>query len=182
MIGFFGGSFDPIHNGHLNLAVQLKEKAGLKKVLFCPAFVSPFKTGQKSADGKHRLKMIELAIEGAPGFEVIDDELQRGGPSYTIDTIRELLKKYDRPFRLILGEDQWSGFPQWKEAEALISIAPPLIGRRGGGGSPLSVEIPQFDVSSSDVRARIRSGQWVGHLIPKQVSEYIQTQGLYLNG
>ncbi|MCB1113879.1 MAG: nicotinate (nicotinamide) nucleotide adenylyltransferase [Chlamydiia bacterium] len=182
MIGFFGGSFDPIHNGHLNLAVQLKENAGLEKVLFCPTFISPFKAEKQAAHAKHRLKMIEMAIHGAPGFELIDLEIKREGKSYTIDTIQELQKQYHQPFRLLLGEDQWAGFPQWKEAEKLISLAPPLVGRRGAGGTPFAVDIPLFDISSTEIRARVKAGQWVGHLVPEQVSEYILTQGLYLNG
>jgi nicotinate-nucleotide adenylyltransferase len=182
MIGFFGGSFDPIHNGHLNLAIRLKEAAGLEKILFCPTFISPFKTHFKPASPEDRLKMIELAIQGAPGFELTDLEIKRGGPSFTIDTIKEILKHSNQPIRLILGEDQWASFPLWKEADELISLAPPLIGRRGGGSLPFAVDIPLFDVSSTEVRARVKGGQWIDHLVPKPVSEYIYNQGLYRNG
>src|SRR5262249_44608705 len=104
-IGLLGGTFDPFHFGHLNLAIEMKEKQGLDQVWFCPARLSPFKLQEQATDGQHRLKMIQLAIEGLPFFQALDLELLREGPSYTIDTILELQRREGEgvQFYLILG-------------------------------------------------------------------------------
>lgn len=170
MIGFFGGSFDPIHFGHLNLAHELMKNGELEEVWFCPAFISPFKLKGSLVSPSDRLHMIELAIKGVPQFKVIDEEIKRGGPSYTIDTIKELTRDTGRSFRLLLGEDQWDDFSKWKESEQLLDLAPPLIGGR------------VLDISSTEIRERLKKGGWIDDLVPKEVSEYIYNKGLYLNG
>lgn len=180
MIGFFGGTFDPIHLGHLNLAIQLKEAAKLKEIWFCPAFCSPFKKDSLTPP-QDRLNMLKLTLEGAPGLKVIEDEIVKEGPSYTIDTIRKLMKETGHTFRLILGEDQIENFSKWKEAEELKKLAPPLFGKRGVSQNSQALSIPLFDVSATEVRNRVKAGQWIGHLVPTQVSHYIHKKGLYLD-
>ena len=131
MIGFYGGSFDPIHFGHLNLAIELKERCGLDEVWFCPANISPYKQHQAPQGGKNRLKMIQMAIRNIPGFKVLDLEILRAGPSYTVDTLEELIAKIGPgKLRLILGEDALQGFFNWKDPQKIIEIAPPLVGAR----------------------------------------------------
>lgn len=173
MTGFLGGSFDPIHLGHLNLAISLKEAAGLDHVIICPAWVSPFKEGKKMASPEHRLNMCRLAIEGLKGFEVLDYEIKKGGPSYTIDTIKYL----NRPLRLLLGDDQLEAFSRWKEADLLKQLAPPLVGSRlkKEGENP----IPIMEISSTLIRERLKSGLPCVHLVPYKVLDYIFKNDLY---
>ena len=170
-VGFLGGSFDPIHFGHLNLAISLKESAGLKKILICPAGNSPFKKAPHVA-AHHRLKMCQLAVEDLDGFVVIDDEIKRDGPSYTIDTIRGL----NESVRLLLGDDQLESFDKWKESEELKRLAPPLIGSRF---NKEGANIPIIEISSTLVRERLKKGLPCLHLVPHKVLDYIFKNGLY---
>lgn len=173
MTGFLGGTFDPIHFGHLNLAINLKEKAGLDKIIICPAWVSPFKEGQKMASPQHRLAMCRLAIEGLKGFEVLDYEIKKAGPSYTIDTIKYL----NRPLRLLLGDDQLKDFSKWKEADLLKKLAPPLVGTRFQKEGETT--IPIMEISSTDIRQRLKAKEPCVHLVPHKVLDYIFKNDLY---
>ena len=164
MIGFFGGSFDPIHFGHIALAIDLLEAHKLKKVLFCPAFCSPFKAGRPPiASPEHRLAMLKLALDH-PQFEITTLELDRRGPSYTIDTIHALQLK---GLRLLLSEEAAAHLDKWKEAQELVRLAPPLIGPR------------QIPISSTQIRDRLKKRLYCGHLVPAQVLKYIEIHGLY---
>jgi nicotinate-nucleotide adenylyltransferase len=196
-IGFFGGTFDPIHFGHLNLALSMLEIQGLDEVLFCPAGLSPHKLDEKPSIAKeHRKKCIEIAIEPIKKFKLLDNELQKIGPSYTIDTIRELLSgshKNDE-IRLILGEDILGKLSLWKDIELLLSIAPPLIGSRQSkvknsidSLSPSliktvnegMVSIPMLEISSTTIRQRLRERKYCGFLVPSKVLDYIYEHHLY---
>lgn len=183
-IGFFGGSFDPIHFGHLNLAIQMLEKGGLDQILFCPALISPFKADQPPvASAQHRLAMIKLILE--PFFAVTSCEIERTGPpftpSYTIDTIRGLDQK-NTEYRLILSDESAANFGQWKEAEELAQLAPPLVGSRSGGANKTfaTVKTGLFDVSSREIRRRLAEKKYCKHLVPSIVLDYIDEYGLYL--
>lgn len=193
-VGFFGGSFDPIHLGHLNLAVNLLEKKGLDQIFFSPANISPEKSANPPAASKEdRRAMTQLAIEGVEGLSLVDIELQREGPSYTIDTIHQLMQEHPGvQFHLILGEDVLAGLPSWKEILSLLKLAPPLVGSRPLAlvaprlpGEILSliepgqVEIPLMEISSSDLRQRLLQKKYCGHLIPFKVLAYIGANGLY---
>ncbi len=193
MIGFFGGSFDPVHFGHLNLAIQMLEKHRLSKILFCPAYVSPHKQGKPPAAPKHHRKaMAALAISPIKEFQLLDWELQQVGPSYTIDTIRELKRQHPQEsIRLILGEDALKEFFAWKEVEELVHLAPPLIGSRLGT-APADMppvlhkavlagitKTSEMEISSTDVRARLALGKYCGHLVPAKVLDYIHQNQLY---
>ncbi len=185
-IGFFGGSFDPIHFGHLFLALQLAEAHKLDSVLVCPAFHSPFKKGESSprASAQHRFEMVKRALEGIPHFEATSIEIDRGGPSYTIDTIRALPSN---EYHLLLSEEAASQFDRWKEADELIRLAPPLIGcRRDGSSSSLPESLKKgftptknMDLSSTDIRERLNKKLYCGHLIPAKALDYIFQHRLY---
>lgn len=188
-IGFFGGSFDPIHFGHINLALQLKEVHSLDEVIFCPAFCSPFKTASPPiAAPEHRVEMLKVAIEAIDGFKISTIEVDRKGPSYTIDTIRAL-KSDEVNFRLMLSEEAALRFDLWKEPEELIRLAPPLIGVRGYGNvvsgpfegafrkgiTPTKI----MEISSTEIRERLKKGLYCGHLIPAKALDYIHAYRLY---
>lgn len=186
-IGIFGGSFDPIHWGHLNMAISLMEACALDQVLFVPAGLSPFKEKTPPAvSGKHRLHMIELAIRGVKSFAALDWEIEKEGPSYTIDTVRRLSKDPDLQLHLLIGDDHLATFHRWKEADELIRLSPPLIACRAGsrqnGAStlaPYKIPIPLFDISSTVVRQRLIQKKYCDHLIPSSVLDYIEKHRLY---
>ncbi len=187
-MGFLGGTFDPIHFGHLNLAIELMERHKLDKVLFCPAGLSPGKEeAPPRAGAADRLEMVKLAIEPLPAFSVTDIELKRGGPSYTIDTLRALQKQLPlAQFHLLLGEDLLVGLSHWKEIENLLKLAPPLVGtRKLKSFPPLKsvatglTQIPLLDISSTQVRDRIEKDQYCGYLLPAKVLDYIAQHRLY---
>ncbi len=166
-IGFFGGSFDPIHFGHISLAIQLMESARLDEILFCPAYCSPFKaTAPPIANGPERLAMLKLALD-IPQFKVCTLELEKKEASYTIDTLRSL-KSEAVQLRLLLSDESAAQLEQWKETQELVALAPPLIGPRA------------IQISSTDIRARLKKRLYCGHLIPAKTLDYILANRLYL--
>lgn len=185
-IGFLGGTFDPIHLGHLNLAIELFERHKLNKVLFCPAGVSPGKEKvPPKAAATHRLEMVKLALEPLPDFFATDIELRRDGSSYTIDTLRALEQEFPKAqFYLLLGEDLFEGLSTWKEADNLLKLAQPLIGarqveKRGGLLLQGLTQIPLLDISSTQIRERLKKNKYCGHLLPSKVLDYIAHHRLY---
>jgi len=164
MIGFFGGSFDPIHLGHIALALELLEKNNLNEVIFCPASCSPFKSSAPPrVSDEHRLAMLTLALDH-PQFKLSSIEIDRGGASYTIDTIRTL----NLPsIRLILSKETATHLSDWKESKALIELAPPLIGSH------------KLDISSTEIRDRLKKNLYCSHLLPASVLNYIHKHQLY---
>lgn len=196
-IGFFGGTFDPIHIGHLNLLIELKEKCYLDRVLVCPAQVSPTKRDNPPlVMAEHRLKMVELALSDLEGVEVSEIELSLPPPSYTIETINHFLKKEgkDKEVYLLMSEEAASMIDAWKEPEKLLTLASPLIGTRHGydrshfEALPTSikvklekgrVQISAMDISSTNIRKRLQKGLYCGHLVPAKVLDYIYENRLY---
>lgn len=184
-VGFFGGSFDPIHIGHLGLALAMRESCGFDEILFVPARVSPFKQHQSpQASEAQRLEMIQLALADLPCFSVWDGELSRESPSYTIDSITTLKKTFSGDLHLILEASTAQTLPSWNEAAALMRLAPPFIGV--SGVAPASVlpgaayiTIPRFEVSSTLVRGRLAQGLYCGHLLVGSVLDYICRNSLY---
>lgn len=198
-VGYFGGSFDPIHLGHLNIAIELAERHKLDEVFICPTSQSPFKKEKPPiASKEHRRAMVTAAISPLPNFTLLDFELQKSMPCYTIDTIRELMTidehhKKKKNYFLLLGEDAIEHFHEWREVEELIKLATPLIGSRQtksfntkGLTSALSssiekgsTQIPIIEISSTEIRDRLQKGLYCGHLLPAKVWDYIQQHQLY---
>jgi nicotinate-nucleotide adenylyltransferase len=190
-IGFYGGTFDPIHFGHLNLAVQLLEIHHLDEVLFCPAYCSPLKSASPPhASPQHRLEMVRIALEGMPRCRLTSYEVDRNDPSFTIDTLRMIQGegKGEVKFRLLLSEEAAAHFDQWKDFRDLIRLAPPLIGTRSLPAlrssltetlCPGFTQTKIFDISSTEIRARLKKGLYCGHLVPGKVLDYIRVNGLY---
>lgn len=192
-IGLYGGSFDPIHYGHLNLALEILEKCRLTKIYFCPAALSPHKLASIPASSEHRMAMLKLAIEEVPQFSILESELSRSGPSYTIDTVEELLtRKEDKEYYLIIGADAAIHFSRWHRASELTSLIPILVGSRAGSptlqfdepGLELAiskglVETHLFDISSSEIRERLKADKYCGFLMPPKVLDYIYKYRLY---
>jgi len=200
-IGIYGGSFDPIHFGHINLAIEMLENAGLDEVWFCPANVNPFKLDDLPVSAEDRLSMLMLGLEGIPGCSILNAEILRPPPSYTIDTIKELLAgeaedPQGRQYYLLLGEDALESFPRWRSVHEIVTLVPLLIaGRSSSEGSGLRISDPrlreaiekgivatrQMDISSSEVRQRIAQGKCCRHLLPQKVLDYIHRHELYLH-
>lgn len=198
-IGLLGGTFDPIHYGHLNLAFELMEKRSLDEVWFIPARVSPLKMDNYPQAMENRLAMVQLAIEEIPQFHLKDLEKDRPSPSYTIDTIKIFVEEESaspnpHQFYLLLGDDAIKKFGRWHLPEEIIQLAPLLVGSRTGV-CPEAVEelspsiqrviqegvtkIPLMDISATGVRYRISHGLYCGHLVPAPVLNYIKNEGLY---
>ena len=198
-IGVLGGTFDPIHTGHLIVAEDVREKLGLSEVLFVPAGKPWLKLKEEKTitDGEHRLAMVRLAIKGNPFFKVSTMELDRPGPSYSIDTILELKNKLGPAVEIyfIAGPDALAELPRWKEPARLIEACRVVgIGRPGYAKVDLSVldmavpgvakrimmlDVPQIDISSKEIRKRVARGLSIRHLVPKAVEKYIQKYKLY---
>lgn len=183
-IGFFGGSFDPIHFGHLNLAVEILERCGLDEILFCPAFCSPFKTDRPpTASAEHRLEMLKRVMDGIPHFRITPIEIERQGASFTVETLRKLAQP-GVSYRLLLAEEAALHFDRWKEPEEIARLAPPIVGTRTGEALKGSlakavVKIPLFDLSSTVVRERIKKKLYCAHLVPGKALDYIAQHHLY---
>ena len=195
-IGFFGGTFDPIHLGHVNTVVQIKELANLKEVIVCTTFLAPHKVNKPPiASAEDRLQMTYLAFEGIPYVTVSDIEIKREGLSYTIDTLKEIAeKRKGQRLRLILEEDALANFHLWKEKDEILKIAPLLIGSRSYISQGFAekyfetfnfdlkkdyIKIKEMDISSTYIRDRLKKNLYCYHLLPKEVLDYIYKHRLY---
>ena len=188
-VGLFGGSFDPIHHGHLIVAQSAVEALGLDELRFVPARQQPFKAGAHRASAGERAAMVEQAIGGAPNFSVERSELERDGPSYTVDTLRALrAREPGAELVLLVGSDAAAGIPRWHEAPELGRLARIVAFGRGGVGTealPPGIEViavPAVEISSTAVRERVRRGQSIRYWVPDAVAEFIAAHGLYRDG
>lgn len=187
-IGIMGGTFDPIHCGHLLAAEQAREQAELDEVWFLPAGVPPHKRHEQITAAHHRLRMVELAIANHPAFRVNRCELERSGPSYTFDTIRALTEEHpNEQFFFIIGGDMVNSLHQWHRFPELIQLVR-FIGlhRPGSVWDPQQlaafvtyVEMPLWDVSSSLIREKVKAGRSIRYFVPQAVERYIKENGLY---
>lgn len=188
-LGVLGGTFDPIHLGHLVMASEVHAALGLDAVLLVPTAQQPFKDDDAGADASHRLAMC-AAVAGADArFEVSDVDVQRGGTTYTVDTLTDLAAIHaDAELFFIAGADSIAQLPRWKNPEHLMNLATFVgIARQGYPAPDLEpphvvVETPTMGVSSTEVRRRVRAGQPVRYLVPDIVVEYIDHHRLYLGG
>ncbi len=188
-LGLFGGSFDPVHCGHLLVAQAACEELRLDRLFFIPAAQSPFKPQSAPAPAAERLKLLRLALAGWTNGEVDEQELARGGTSFTIDTLRDYARRFPQAeLFYLIGADHVPTLPKWRDAAALAELAefvviprpgqapvpfPPPFRGRELGGFPLGV-------SSSQIRARVQAGLGLRGLVPDAVAEAVRNSGLYL--
>lgn len=199
--GFLGGSFDPIHMAHLMIAEACLDLAKLDHVRFVVAASPPHKQDRVLAPEKHRLAMARLAIEGNPRLLVDDREMRRSGPSWTIDTIREVLAENQGTERIawIIGADSLPELTLWRDIEELLelvdfvtavrpgtdvqaaleSLRPKLGGERVKRLADGVILMPRMEISSTDIRARVAAGRSIRYLVPDAVADYIADHGLY---
>lgn len=195
-LGILGGTFDPVHMGHLHMAEAVYERMQLEQIMFIPAYVAPHKVGLDFAPAEERFRMTQLAVEPYSQFVVSDIELRRSGVSYTIDTVRELSKIYaDRELYFIIGADSVVQLHTWNNIYDLLELATFVAAGRPGYEGVMEqvvatlgaeaakrivlLDTPEYDISSTDIRTRIRSGQSLAGLVPSDVEEYIRSHGLY---
>ncbi|MFN2317605.1 MAG: nicotinate-nucleotide adenylyltransferase [Gemmatimonadales bacterium] len=181
-VGILGGSFDPIHHGHLIVAQALREQLALDEVRLVPAGAQPFKGGRHAASAGHRANMVALATEGEPGLITDRSELERPGPSYTVVTLRELRARLPgAELLLLVGSDAAAELPTWHEAEEIPTLATVVAFRRPGEVAPApgAVAVPAVAISSTEVRARVRAGRSIRYWVPERVADYIATHRLY---
>ena len=185
-VGIFGGTFDPVHVGHLAIAHAALESVPLDQVLFVPARRAPLKEHGPVAGEADRLAMLELAVAGEPRFAVSRIELERDGPSYTVDTL-DALAGADALF-LILGGDALAALPRWKDADRIAELATLVVAERPGAperavnrwsASVVAFDAPRLDISSRELRARAARGRSLRYLVPEPVWRHIEARGLY---
>ncbi|MBD3426165.1 MAG: nicotinate-nucleotide adenylyltransferase [Candidatus Omnitrophica bacterium] len=186
-IGLLGGTFNPIHTGHLILAQECWSQLVLDKVIFVPAFMPPHKQMEKDVSAADRLNMLRMALEEDDRFEISTYEVDKEGVSYSIDTVRYMKKKYpDGDIFFLTGADSAESLSMWKEIEALLEESTFVIASRPGWGDNSPYEkkikriiIPSIEISSSDIRQRIGQRSPIDYLTPRQVVRYIRNKGLY---
>lgn len=196
-IAMLGGSFNPIHNGHIYIAQQFAEKLSLCKVLFIPTYIAPHKESKDLASAHHRLKMCEIAAKANPIFEASNIEIKRGGKSYTVDTLNKLKSLYpNSQLYLLCGADMFTSLHQWKNYSEIIKLAVICsIPRDEQGFDELSqyakklekdgaqtflLNTPKKIISSTHIRSLIKQGREINSLVPLEVMNYIKNNSLYM--
>jgi nicotinate-nucleotide adenylyltransferase len=180
-IGIYGGTFDPIHHGHLILAREAREKLGLEKLIFVPARIAPHKRAA-FASAEMRLSMLQAAVERENGLEVDDCELRRPPPSYTIDTVESIqARKSGADIYYLIGEDNLAGLANWRQFDRLQKLVRFVVLDRTGAeathGYPIIAR--KIDISATGIRKRVASGQSIRYLVPESVEEIIRRNNLY---
>lgn len=194
-LGVLGGTFDPVHAGHMALAKEAMRQLGLERVLFIPAGQPWRKAGRAVSSAEDRVAMLRLAVAGNPGLEVSTVEVDRPGPTYTVETLAKLKDEWpNKELVLILGEDALADLPNWREPERIQELATLVVARRGeGDGDDETAKtlgtladdgvtwltMPRIEISASAIRERVRSGLPVRDLVLEAVAEYIDEQGMY---
>ena len=189
-IGILGGTFDPIHVGHLVLAEQVRKKFQLERVIFIPSASPPHKTEQELSLAIHRFEMTKLALEGNPFFSVSDIELKREGLSYTVETLRKLKELYkNSEIYFLTGSDVLDEITTWKDPEEIYKLARIVIAVRPGfdkfdpedhfAKKSIVARITGVDISSTQIKEKVRKGESIKYLVPSKVEEYIRKRNLY---
>ena len=197
-IGVMGGTFDPIHNGHLAVAEEVRVRLNLAEILFVPAGQPWLRIDRPISPAEHRVAMVRLAITGKPYFKLSTMEIERPGPTYTVDTMVELQAQFGSGADLffILGWDSVVQLPEWKEPSRLITLCRLVAVSRPGHAEPdlkaleslipglarrvVLMDKPEIDISASDIRERVARGLSIRHLVPESVERYIKQHGLYV--
>ncbi|MFV9510978.1 nicotinate-nucleotide adenylyltransferase [Tepidibacillus sp. LV47] len=192
-VGILGGTFDPLHIGHFIMADQSLFYGGLDEIWFMPAHIPPHKLGRKITPVHHRIEMVKRAIENEPQFRLCTIELERDGPSYTLDTVKELNSRYPNiSFSFIIGGDMIEYLPNWYRIEELLSLIQ-FIGlvRPGYSLDNLTskekqiikhvkmIPMPQLEISSTLIRQWVKEGRPLRHVVPNPVEQYIKENHLY---
>ena len=200
LLGILGGTFDPIHDGHLAIASAVRSALSLAEVLFIPAGIPPHKPGQAISPAEDRRAMVALAIAGLPWFRLSTIELDRPGPSYAVDTLTALASDGahhgpPRPLEFILSAEAFAGFPTWHEPGRILELARLAVVPRAGARPVPSgwldehlpgwrarvdfVDVPLLSISASTIRDRVRAGESIEGLVPAAVGDYIREHHLY---
>jgi nicotinate-nucleotide adenylyltransferase len=198
-IGVFGGSFDPVHIGHLWIAEAALESLELAEIRWIPTAVSPLKPEGPVASDEHRLQMLRLAVSGCDEYVIDDREIRRGKLSYTVETVEELRAEHpETEIVIIIGSDSLATIPQWRDAERLLRLALPAVVQRGGWEEPdfsvleglvdqdridrirhCVIPMPLIEVSSREMRARVAAGRSLRFRTPRAVESLIKAEGIY---
>jgi nicotinate-nucleotide adenylyltransferase len=196
-VGVLGGTFDPIHLGHLIIAEEARACLELERVIFVPAGQPWLKAGQTLTPGQHRLRMVELAVASNPYFQVARNEVERSGPTYTIDTVAELQQELGggAALHLIMGMDALEQFHRWREPERLLELCKLVVANRPGhqavdvgnvmprypqaSGRVTLLSVPQIEISSTEIRLRAARGISFRYQVPEAVEQYILEHRLY---
>ncbi len=194
-VGILGGAFDPPHNAHIQVALEALRQFELERVILVPNGEPPQKKGATGAAKEDRYQMAALAVQPHDGLDVSRIELDRDGPSYTIDTIRLMKEDYPQGVCFILGADRLAEIETWKESSALLESVPFIVAPRAGislslfseppynrGASIYYLVMDEVDLSSTAVRGKIERGETVDGVVPRDVAEYIEERGLYRSG
>jgi nicotinate-nucleotide adenylyltransferase len=181
-IGIFGGTFDPIHHGHLILAREAAEALALEKVIFIPAAISPHKVGRQPTSGDARLAMVRAAVEGETSFAVDSLELERTSPSYAFDTVATLRQREPHAeFVFLIGEDNVARLPSWHRFAELENLVQFVVLERSGLKSEHGYPAIRrhIDISATDIRNRVARGQSIRYFVPRAVEQIIRERQLY---
>jgi len=201
-LGIFGGTFDPVHYGHLLLAESCREQVALNEIWFLPTAVPPHKQGRELTAAEKRIEMLELAIAGHEAFSVCRYEAEQGGVNYTVDTLAHFRDEDPRrELFFLMGADMLSDLPTWRQPDRICQLATLVVVRRPGAvpidferlrsivGDEraqrirrLRVEMPEMGLSGTEIRRRVAAGQSIRYHTPRSVEKYIEAQGLYRDG
>ena len=188
-VGLFGGSFDPVHKAHVALAHAALRGLALDEVRWVPSGHS-WQKDHRATPAEHRVAMVRLAMAGEPCFMLDRIEIQRPGPSYTLDTVRELqAAEPGTEWVLIIGQDQYAGLHTWRDWPVLLGLVTLAVANRPGTTAQphpdvlahphRAVPLPMLDISATDIRQRVAAGADISQLVPPEVARYIETHGLY---
>ncbi len=196
-IGIYGGTFSPVHNGHIAMLESFAREPYIDKILVIPTFIPPHKTEDLGATVEDRVRMLELAVKGMAGVEISDVEIKRGNISYTVDTLRELSGEDE--LYLLLGSDMFLSLEFWREPQEIMKLAHVVVGRRENdietgkriklykadlekrfGARIHETLFPPTVLSSSEIRERLSGGESIDGLVPNEVARYIKEKRLYL--
>ncbi len=199
-IGILGGTFNPVHRGHLAIAEEARKKLSLAEVIFVPAARPWMKDAGELAPIKHRVAMVRLAIQGHPGFSLSTVDIERPGPSYAVDSVHDIQRQRGPGCELffIMGMDSLAGLPGWRNGKGLLKACTLAVLARPGYATKAAlgkiektfpgarenitvIETTHVDISATDIRKRVAEGKPIARRVPKAVAEYIAKQGLYNN-